>query len=134
MSSKSYNILEDNVIALYSRIKNKSLDLNVVMNYVESIKDLTKAIINGEYNPSDQGIYAILMMALDQYAYGNGEVIMPDRMYDELHSIYMKRGHSQIIYPDVFQTQWSMVKHNAPWMVGSVLISFIKNLQNMVCM
>ena len=59
MSSKSYNILEDNVIALYSRIKNKSLDLNVVMNYVESIKDLTKAIINGEYNPSDQGICAI---------------------------------------------------------------------------
>ena len=120
MSSKSYNILEDNVIALYSRIKNKSLDLNVVMNYVESIKDLTKAIINGEYNPSDQGICAILMLALDQYAYGNGEVIMPDRMYDELHSIYMKRGHSQIIYPDVFQTQWSMAKHNAPWMVGSV--------------
>lgn len=120
MSSKSYNILEDNVIALYSRIKNKSLDLNVVMNYAESIKDLTKAIINGEYDPSDQGIYAILMLALDQYAYGNGEVIMPDRMYDELHSIYMKRGHSQIIYPDVFQTQWSMAKHNAPWMVGSV--------------
>ena len=47
MSGKSYNILEDNVIALYSRIKNKSLDLNVVMNHVESIKDLTKAIING---------------------------------------------------------------------------------------
>ena len=121
MSEKSYSMIADQIIALYKRIKNKSLKLNVIMNYAEVIRGFSRAILDGEYKPSNECLYSILMLALDQYAYGNdGEVIMPDRMYDELHQIFMKRGHPQIIYPDVFETQWRIVKHNAPYMVGSV--------------
>lgn len=121
MSEKSYTMVESQIVSLYGRIRNKSLNLDVVMNYAEIIRGFSRAILDGEYSPTDLGLLSILMLALDQYTYGNdGDVIMPDRMYDELHQMYMRRGHDQIIYADVFQTQWNTVEHHAPYMVGSV--------------
>ena len=120
-----YSSIETNIISLYAKIKNKKLPLKDLPIHAGMIKGFAEAIINGNYIPSQEGLYALLMLNLDQYSYGNnGDVILSDHEYDLLHILYMDHGGKQIIYPDTFNSQWKLVPHKAKWMVGSVAKSY----------
>ena len=120
-----YSSIEANIISLYAKIKNKKLPLKDLPIHAGMIKGFAEAIINGNYVPSQEGLYALLMLNLDQYSYGNnGDVILSDHEYDLLHILYMDHGGKQIIYPDTFDSQWKLVPHKAKWMVGSVAKSY----------
>ena len=120
-----YSSIEKNIISLYAKIKNKKLPLRDLPVHSGMIKGFAEAIINGNYVPSQEGLYALLMLNLDQYSYGNnGDVILSDHEYDLLHILYMDHGGKQIIYPDTFESQWKLVPHKAKWMVGSVAKSY----------
>ena len=120
-----YSSIETNIISLYAKIKNKKLPLKDLPIHAGMIKGFAEAIINGNYIPSQEGLYALLMLNLDQYSYGNnGDVILSDHEYDLLHILYVDHGGKQIIYPDTFDTQWKLVPHKAKWMVGSVAQSY----------
>ena len=120
-----YSSIETNIISLYAKIKNKKLPLKDLPIHAGMIKGFAEAIINGNYIPSQEGLYALLMLNLDQYSYGNnGDVILSDHEYDLLHILYVDHGGKQIIYPDTFDSQWKLVPHKAKWMVGSVAKSY----------
>ena len=120
-----YSSIETNIISLYAKIKNKKLPLKDLPIHAGMIKGFAEAIINGNYIPSQEGLYALLMLNLDQYSYGNnGDVILSDHEYDLLHILYVDHGGKQIIYPDTFESQWKLVPHKAKWMVGSVAKSY----------
>ena len=120
-----YSSIETNIISLYAKIKNKKLPLKDLPIHAGMIKGFAEAIINGNYIPSQEGLYALLMLNLDQYSYGNnGDVILSDHEYDLLHILYVDHGGKQIIYPDAFESQWKLVPHKAKWMVGSVAKSY----------
>lgn len=120
-----YSSIEANIISLYAKIKNKKLPLKDLPIHAGMIKGFAEAIINGNYVPSQEGLYALLMLNLDQYSYGNnGDVILSDHEYDLLHILYIDHGGKQIIYPDTFDSQWKLVPHKAKWMVGSVAKSY----------
>ena len=120
-----YSSIETNIISLYTKIKNKKLPLKDLPIHAGMIKGFAEAIINGNYIPSQEGLYALLMLNLDQYSYGNnGDVILSDHEYDLLHILYVDHGGKQIIYPDTFDSQWKLVPHKAKWMVGSVAKSY----------
>ena len=120
-----YSSIETNIISLYAKIKNKKFPLKDLPIHAGMIKGFAEAIINGNYIPSQEGLYALLMLNLDQYSYGNnGDVILSDHEYDLLHILYVDHGGKQIIYPDTFDSQWKLVPHKAKWMVGSVAKSY----------
>ena len=120
-----YSSIEKNIISLYAKIKNKKLPLKDLPIHAGMIKGFAEAIINGNYIPSQEGLYALLMLNLDQYSdVNNGEVTLSDHEYALLHILYMDHGGKQIIYPDTFNSQWKLVPHKAKWMVGSVAKSY----------
>lgn len=119
---KTYVELEKRIIQLYSQLISKKITLpEIQQHWISDIKTYSDIITSGEYDPSDKGLFSILMITLDQYTYSeDGTVFISDHDYDILHRLYQHMGHEPLIYADVFGSEWKMVHHDAPWMVGSV--------------
>ena len=119
---KTYVELEDRIIRLYMQVSSRKKSLAEIQQYnISDIQTYNDLIINGEYDPTDEGLRSILMLTLDQYTYSeDGTVFISDHSYDILHRLWQSKGHKPIIYADIFGSEWKMVHHDAPWMVGTV--------------
>ena len=121
--------MEANLIRIYSKIKNKKIPFDNIIQYKSQVQSYANdVIVNGKF-PSLTSLEAVIMMALDQYTYGD-EPLITDREYDILHAMWMERGMPQVIYPDTFESEWKIAKHKASWMVGSVRKCY--TIENMI--
>lgn len=118
----SYSKLEDKIIKLYHSLSSNKLTLAEIKDlWVTDIQAFSNAIYEGEYTPSKEGLKAILMINLDQYTYSDtGDVFISDHEYDVLHQLWKRMGEAPLVYADIFGSEWPMVEHDAPWMVGNV--------------
>ncbi len=114
--------LQTHVMSLYNKLLNRRMMLDEIMNYQTEIASFMNAIASGNTaGASKSGLHAALMLCLDQYTFSeNGDVIVPDRIYDIVHQLYMQLGGKQIIYPDHFESRWKMATHKRSELVGSV--------------
>lgn len=101
----SFDILFDNI----SIIKNETMKFLSV----KFIKELT--------DDDCEDIRLILKMCMDTYTFDEeGKTLISDEDYDNLMSIYTSLGNKRITTTDYPSTTWNIVKHDAPFMVGSV--------------
>lgn len=114
--------LENRVIRLYYQLKSGKISMiQIGKEWISDIKMLAQLITEGDFDPTDEGLKSLIMITLDQYTYSDdGTVFITDHEYDILHEIWKMRGHQPLIYADIFKSEWNMVHHDAPWMVGSV--------------
>lgn len=134
----NYVNIEQRVIQMYSKLLNRSITLDDIKEkWINDIQTYATIIVNGEYDPTDDGLKALIMITLDQYTYSeDGSVFISDHDYDMIHRLWQVHGHKPLIYADIFGSEWKMVHHNAPWMVGTVqkvytlkeLETFINNI------
>lgn len=137
---KEYVDLENRIIRLYARLLDRKIAISEIQeHFIHDVQAYADIIINGEFDPSDEGLHSELMITLDQYTYSeDGTVFISDHDYDILHRYYQSKGHDPLIYADIFGSEWKMVHHDAPWMVGSVsklysldeLREFIQNVND----
>ncbi len=121
LNMSDFKHLESIICTLYKRIQSKKMPFGDIILHKAEIQSYASFILESNCKPTDIGLNSILMLCLDEYTYSDsGNVLISDHEYDLLHSMYMDRGYSQIIYPDTFDSEWKIVKHKATWMVGSV--------------
>lgn len=131
---EGFKSLESNLIRIYNGIKKKDLTFDDIMAHQKEIYQYMEACITHKDTPCEEGLYSVLMMALDQYTYSNdGSVVMTDREYDLLHEIYHIEYGKLVLYPDVFESKWKIVKNTAPWMVGNIKKAYkIKEIEEFI--
>ena len=116
--------LEDSILNLYRDLKLRKVKIDS-KSFLDSAKGLFKSfytwVIEEKNTPSQEALRAALMICLDVYTYSEtGDVLISDHQYDQLHSLYIKHGGKQLIYPDFLQSKWNMDFHKKSYMVGSL--------------
>lgn len=123
MKKENFKKLEEDLITVYHRLKNRKIKLEKLVDYKAAIVSYVEAVIGDEfrYEASKDGVFSVLMMCLDQYAFSeNGDVLITDSQYDRLHNLYIQMDGEQIIYPDHLESRWKMGEHKRAYMVGSL--------------
>jgi len=87
----------------------------------------------GDISPL-QELIDYLYLCLDYYTYNpDGDSLIPDAWYDDLMQLYVSLGNEPFYNADYIgeRTMWSFVKHEAPYMVGSLAKVYeIKDLKD----
>ena len=140
---KRYNFkkLEEDLIRIYNRLKSRKIKLETLVEYKSPVSNYVEYALdeNLQYYASKEGVYSVLMLCLDQYAFSeNGDVLISDSQYDRLHNLYIRLGGEQLIYPDHLESRWKMSEHKRSYMVGSLrkvysvneLIQYFRDIEN----
>lgn len=110
------------LLQIYRKVLDNKISINELnsLQYLEIIRSVFNTIKGG--GGDLQTIYTFLMMCLDFYIYStDGDVLISDADYDSVMNIYIKMGGQRIVYADyIGGTEWKMVEHQAPFMVGSI--------------
>ena len=138
IQKENFKKLEKDLISVYQRLKTRKIKLSSLIDYKIPILNYIENINIYPLEATKEGIYSVLMLCLDQYVFSeNGDVLITDSQYDELHRIYMKMGGPQLIYPDHLESRWKMSEHKRSYMVGSIrkvynvddLIAYIRDIE-----
>ena len=119
---KDFRKLRENVL------KGKII-IDDLSEYKSDFKSFYYEVINKPNKHLIDDIYEFLMLCLDYYTYSNsGDVLIDDHEYDEIMNIYINRGNKPFYHADYIgnYTMWPFIKHEAPYMVGSVAKIYTK--------
>lgn len=113
----------DELYNLYTQTK----DLEVIMKYGDVIKEMCYLDTNDGLMHLKPNMYTkkylekAIRMCLDYYTFSpTGEVIIGDTCYDEMMKEYISLGGKLISTTETDSKTWNLVKHNAPFMVGTI--------------
>jgi len=89
--------------------------------YGKYFTDYASKIITGGVDPNDPELLAFLKICLDVYTYSvNGEVLIPDSLYDQCMQVYRSDGKDLIVFSDTIGRKWNMIDHEIPGVVGTI--------------
>lgn len=112
----------DKIIKLYSDLKRKKISIDDLEEEKLLINNIAKKLIDGYINKIM--LENTIRLCLNYYTYSSkGDVLVVDKMYDDLMNLWKAMGEKTIIYPDVIElpyTTWPMKKHDDVGMVGSI--------------
>lgn len=105
-------------------IKGK-INIDNLKEYKTDILNYCLTIINPKSieKIDTEDLESVIRLCLDYYTYNdNGDVLIPDALYDKIMNIWLTIGGKQIIYPDALSlgSTWEIMKHNYPGLVGSI--------------
>ncbi len=105
-------------------IKGK-IDINDLKGYKTEVLNYCLAIVNPKSKEKIdlEDLESVIRLCLDYYTYSdNGDVLIPDALYDKVMNVWLTLGGKQIIYPDVLSlgSTWEMRRHQYPGLVGSI--------------
>lgn len=93
----------------------------VVQEYKARFSEYASKVVFGSIKPDDSELEAFLKCCLDVYANSeNGDVLVPDSIYDLCMNVYRSGGHETIVYADPIGKKWDLVPHKIPGVVGTI--------------
>jgi len=112
---------------IFEKLRQKILKENMIIddlsNYKSDFKEFYLKAINKPKDVSGNEMFEFLMLCLDYYTYSStGDVLIDDHEYDEIMNIYIHKGNKPFYHADYIgnYTMWPFIRHEAPYMVGSV--------------
>lgn len=112
----------------YNHLRKDLLGHNITIKDLEKYKIMFELQYKtfmgsvGSFISSDE-LKNYLYLCLDYYTYNSdGDSLIPDSWYDDLMRLYLSLGNKPFYHADYIgeQTMWPFVKHEAPYMVGSL--------------
>lgn len=120
-------------VSLWERVMNEDIFIEDIIKYKDQFNEYAFKVLSGKVLSDDSELEAFLRLCNDVYTYSpDGEVMIPDSIYDQCMQIYKSNGKSTIVFADTIgEKRWNFIKHEVPGCVGTLSkIYTYKELKN----
>lgn len=103
-------------------IKSNKLPFEMLKSMKNEFVEYSEKVLTRKVEPNSPELKAFLQLALDYYTHSiEGDVLIPDTIYDRCMSVYISEGNERLIFPSEYgKTKWNFVDHRFPGLVGSI--------------
>lgn len=107
---------------LWKNLMEEKIFIDDIVALKERFSDYAFNIVSKRVDPKDPELESFLKLCNDVYTYSaEGEVMIPDSLYDQCMQVYRSGGNSTIVYADTIGgKKWEFINHELPGMVGTV--------------
>lgn len=113
---------EANFKVLWEKLMNESITMDKIFTRKDDFNNFAIKVISGKISPEDPQLEAFIRICNDAYAYSpDGEVLIPDSLYDQCMQVYKSNGNATIVFADsIGQKKWNFIEHEIPGVVGTI--------------
>ena len=97
-------------------------DVDFLKDFKNEFLTYANKVLSHTIQPDDPELKEFIELCLDYYTYSTeGDVLIPDTMYDVIMNYYKSTGKSTIVYADGIKgKRWNFIKHEVPALVGTI--------------
>lgn len=108
--------------SMWDNVMNENMFIDDIVKQKDQFSNFATKIISGKISTRDPELEAFLKLCNDVYTYSpDGEVMIPDSLYDQCMQIYKSDGKQTIVFADMIgKKKWDFIKHEIPGMVGTI--------------
>ena len=113
---------EANFKVLWEKLMNESITMDKIFTRKDDFNNFAIKVISGKISPEDPQLEAFIRICNDAYTYSpDGEVLIPDSLYDQCMQVYKSNGNATIVFADsIGQKKWNFIEHEIPGVVGTI--------------
>lgn len=97
-------------------------EVSFLGNHKHEFLDFANQVLVGKVKPNNPDLKLFIELCLDYYTYSpEGDVLIPDSMYDAVMNVYRSGGNATIVFADSINgKKWNFIKHKVPGLVGTL--------------